>query len=164
VASKSSANGFVGDRFCFCCVSLDDNLDAEEQLSEQLESLPYLVRFQYDKSRYAPIQGSFIIVCCKECRLHLLNFEIIWLGELFLSRVGAGLCAPYRGSSTTRAGVCVVLSCVIHQRCNPITLPVPQEQVLSVVCDVVLTASLQGMHTAPSSFFWYEKSRCAAIF
>jgi exportin-7 len=33
--------------------SLDDMLDAEEQLSEQLESLPYLVRFQYDKSRWA---------------------------------------------------------------------------------------------------------------
>ncbi len=31
--------------------SLDEMLDAEEQLSEQLESLPYLVRFQYDKSR-----------------------------------------------------------------------------------------------------------------
>ncbi|WIA44165.1 hypothetical protein OEZ86_010498 [Tetradesmus obliquus] len=30
--------------------SLDDMLDAEDQLSEQLESLPYLVRFQYDKS------------------------------------------------------------------------------------------------------------------
>jgi hypothetical protein len=27
-------------------------LDAEEQLSEQLESLPYLVRFQYEKSRW----------------------------------------------------------------------------------------------------------------
>jgi hypothetical protein len=34
--------------------SLDDMLDAEEQLSEQLESLPYLVRFQYDKSRCVP--------------------------------------------------------------------------------------------------------------
>jgi hypothetical protein len=31
--------------------SLDDMFDAEEQLSEQLESLPYLVRFQYDDSR-----------------------------------------------------------------------------------------------------------------
>lgn len=30
---------------------LEEMLDAEEQLSEQLESLPYLVRFQYDKSR-----------------------------------------------------------------------------------------------------------------
>jgi hypothetical protein len=30
---------------------LDEMLDAEEQLSEQLESLPYLVRFQYEKSR-----------------------------------------------------------------------------------------------------------------
>ncbi|KAF8061166.1 XPO7 [Scenedesmus sp. PABB004] len=29
---------------------LDEMLDAEEALSEQLESLPYLVRFQYDKS------------------------------------------------------------------------------------------------------------------
>lgn len=29
---------------------LDEMLDAEEQLSEQLESLPYLVRFQYEKS------------------------------------------------------------------------------------------------------------------
>jgi hypothetical protein len=51
-------------RCCCCCCrlesvrlvlvqqgSLDDMLDAEEQLSEQLESLPYLVRFQYDKSR-----------------------------------------------------------------------------------------------------------------
>jgi len=32
---------------------LDEMLDAEEQLSEQLESLPYLVRFQYEKSRWA---------------------------------------------------------------------------------------------------------------
>lgn len=30
---------------------LDEMLDAEEQLSEQLESLPYLVRFQFEKSR-----------------------------------------------------------------------------------------------------------------
>jgi exportin-7 len=30
--------------------SLDEMLDAEEQLSEQLESLPYLVRFQYEKT------------------------------------------------------------------------------------------------------------------
>jgi hypothetical protein len=35
------------------CGSLDDMLDAEEKLSEQLESLPCLVRFQYDKSRWA---------------------------------------------------------------------------------------------------------------
>lgn len=37
---------------------LDEMLDAEEQLSEQLESLPYLVRFQYDKSRWVAIN------CC----------------------------------------------------------------------------------------------------
>jgi hypothetical protein len=31
--------------------SLDEVLDAEEALAEQLDSLPYLVRFQYEASR-----------------------------------------------------------------------------------------------------------------
>lgn len=47
--------------------SLDEMLDAEEQLSEQLESLPYLVRFQYDKSRCAKLYG-FWICCNVQCR------------------------------------------------------------------------------------------------
>jgi hypothetical protein len=43
----------------------DDRVDAEEQLSEQLESLPYLVRFQYDKSRCA---ARFVAHSCAALR------------------------------------------------------------------------------------------------
>jgi hypothetical protein len=50
--------------------SLDDMLDAEEQLSEQLESLPYLVRFQYDKSRWVVL---FVTLICRERRLYPLT-------------------------------------------------------------------------------------------
>lgn len=37
---------------------LDDMLDNEEQLAEQMDALPYLVRFQYDKSA-AYVAGLF---------------------------------------------------------------------------------------------------------
>jgi hypothetical protein len=42
---------------------LDEMLDADEQLSEQLDSLPYLVRFQYEKSRCARLACAPVRLC-----------------------------------------------------------------------------------------------------
>jgi hypothetical protein len=41
-------------------------LDAEEQLSNQLESLPFLVRFQYDKSRCVTLFVMFVCSFAKQ--------------------------------------------------------------------------------------------------
>jgi hypothetical protein len=43
-------------------------LDAEEQLSEQLESLPYLVRFQYEKTRWVHSSNKSVAVELKQLK------------------------------------------------------------------------------------------------
>jgi hypothetical protein len=76
---------------------LDEMLDAEEQLSEQLESLPYLVRFQYEKSSQFIISlldpllegyqaatqhtGNSVTHCSRQC-LALVDFwcVCVWGG------------------------------------------------------------------------------------
>lgn len=48
---------------------LEDMLDNEEQMAEQMDALPYLVRFQYDKSAayiislFDPLADAFTKVC-----------------------------------------------------------------------------------------------------
>jgi exportin-7 len=74
---------------------LDEMLDAEEQLSEQLESLPYLVRFQYEKSSQFIISlldpllegyqaatqhtGNSVTHCSRQC-LALVDFWCVCVG------------------------------------------------------------------------------------